>query len=99
MSKIFFGNRNLRDLEGFKTIKEPTYTLCASGSLKLFNYDPEMMDEPEFVRDLSISEALTIQGFPDWYKFPPSTGKTIAIKLVGNAVAPPIAYMIMKGKK
>lgn len=90
------GNRKLKELEGFKTIEEPTYTLCASGALKLFNYDDQTMDKPEFVRDLDIREGLTIQGFPDWYKFPSGMGKTIEYKLVGNAVAPPMAYLIME---
>jgi len=89
------GNRKLRDLEGFKSLEEPTYTLCASGALKLFKYiDSET--KPEFVRDLTVAESLVIQGFPSWYGFPEDMAKTIEVKLVGNSVSPPIAFLIMK---
>lgn len=86
-------NRKITGLEGFKTIHEPTYTLCATGPLKLFRSRED--GTPVNVRNLTIRESLTIQGFPTDYIFPPDMSKTSAFKQIGNAVSPPIAYLIM----
>lgn len=86
-------NRKITGLEGFKTIHEPTYTLCAAGPLKLYK---NTTTGPQKVRDLTIEECLAIQGFPKEYKFPPGMSKTSIYKQIGNAVSPPIAYLIMK---
>lgn len=83
------GNIPNEGMQGFKSINEPTFTLCAAGPLGL--YDKNLQK----VRDITIREALKIQGFPDEYQIPEDIKKTNAYKLVGNAVAPPIAYMIM----
>lgn len=91
---VHLGNRKLRDLEGFKSIEEPTYTLCAAGPLKLYDYQHGGV--PQFIRDLTIRECLTVQGFPTSYDFPPSMPKTTVYKLIGNAVSPPMAFLITK---
>lgn len=92
---VHLGNRKLGALEDFKSIEEPTYTLCAGGTPRLFYYNESTMDKPEFVRALTVEECLTIQGFPKSYKFPDDMSKTTIRKLIGNAVSPPIAYLIM----
>lgn len=91
---IHIGNRKLQLLEGYKTIEEPTYTLCAAGPLKLFFYD-DTVEAPSFVRNLTVEECLGVQGFPKTFKFPDTVPKTTIYKLIGNAVSPPIAYLIM----
>lgn len=85
-------NRKITGLEGFKTIHEPTYTLCAAGPLKLYKNTNR---GPLKVRDLTIEECLVIQGFPTGYRFPPTMSKTSIYKQIGNAVSPPMAYLIM----
>lgn len=92
-----FYNRKIKGLEGFKTIYEPTYTLCAAGPLKLYNMGAD--GEPNKVRDLTIAECLVIQGFPRNYRFPKGMSKTSIFKQIGNAVSPPIAYLIMIQQK
>lgn len=88
-------NRKIIGLEGFKSIHEPTYTLCAAGPLKL--YRTNKYGIPENIRNLTIEECLTIQGFPKFpknYIFPTDMSKTSIFKQIGNAVSPPIAYLI-----
>ena len=87
-------NRKIMGMEGFKTIYEPTYTLCAAGPLKLYRTGPDGI--PQQVRDLTIEECLTIQGFPPDFSFPPDMGKTSIFKQIGNAVSPPIAFLVMQ---
>lgn len=86
-------NRKITGLEGFKSIHEPTYTLCAAGPLKLYRINQN--GDAQKVRDLTIEECLTIQGFPPKYHFPQNISKTSIFKQIGNAVSPPIAYLIM----
>ncbi len=86
---VHLGNIPNVGLQGFRSIDEPTFTLCAAGPLGLYN------DKLQKIRDININEALTIQGFPSWYTIPDEIGKGDSFKLVGNAVAPPIAYLIM----
>jgi hypothetical protein len=86
------GNRKLVGLEGFKTINEPTYTVCAAGPLKLFRYTDNV---PTFVRDLTPEEHLVIQGFPPDYVIPTHLSKGARYKVIGNAVSPAIALLIM----
>lgn len=86
---VHLGNAPNVGLQGFRTIDEPTFTLCASGPLGF--YDKNL----DKIRDITIREGLQIQGFPDWYSIPEELGKGDSFKLVGNAVAPPIAFLIM----
>jgi site-specific DNA-cytosine methylase len=51
------------------------------------------------IRQISVREALTIQGFPKSYELPENLIKKDSYRLVGNSVAPPIAYLIMKSLK
>jgi site-specific DNA-cytosine methylase len=87
---VHLGNVPNVGLQGFRTIDEPTFTLCAAGPLGLYDAHQNK------IRSITIDEALRIQGFPSWYKIPEELGKGDGFKLVGNAVAPPIAYLIMK---
>ena len=87
------GNRKIQGYEGFKTIYEPTYTVCAAGPLKLY---VDTKQGPVYVRDLTVEEHLLIQGFPDTYNLPRTISKGDQFTLVGNAVAPPVAFLIMK---
>lgn len=90
-------NRKIIGLEGFKTIDEPTYTLCAAGPLNLYRSNKN--GTPIHVRSLTIEECLVVQGFPEGYRFPTDMSKTSIFKQIGNAVSPPIAYLIMLNLK
>lgn len=84
------GNVKLQGLEGFRTINEPAYTLCAIGPLGL--YDKSL----NRVRSITVKEALTIQGFPKEFEIPTNIKNKDAFRLIGNSVSPPIAYMLLK---
>lgn len=86
---VHLGNIKNKGLQGFRPTDVPTFTLCATGPLGLFDADLNK------VREITIREALRIQGFPTTYTIPDDMGKGDSYKLVGNAVAPPIAYLIM----
>ena len=86
------GNRALRGYEGFRSISEPTYTVCATGPLRLFQ---STSAGPQAVRSLTIQEHLIIQGFPDDYEIPEGISKGDSFTLVGNAVSPQMAYLLM----
>ena len=53
---------------------------------------PRYFLHPDEDRGFSVREAARIQGFPDAYKFPSSD--SIAFRLIGNAVPPPMANAI-----
>lgn len=87
---IHVGNIKLSGLEGFKTIDEPSYTLCAIGPLGLYDFRLNR------VRSITIREAMIIQGFPNNYKIPDTITNKDAYSLIGNSVSPPIAYFMLK---
>lgn len=87
---VHIGNIKNTGLQGFKSIDEPTFTLCAAGPLGL--YDKQLNK----IRSISIREALMIQGFPQDYEIPDSISKTVAYKVIGNSVSPAISYLIME---
>jgi site-specific DNA-cytosine methylase len=80
-------------MKGFRSIDEPTYTLCAIGPLGL--YDSEL----NRVRSITINEAMIIQGFPDSYKIPDIITNKDAYRLIGNSISPPISYLMLRDKK
>lgn len=45
-------------------------------------------------RRLTVREALRIQSFPDWWRFPDSVSTSKKYKLVGEAVPPLLAYKL-----
>lgn len=53
---------------------------------------PRYFLHPDEDRGFTVREAARIQGFPDAYKFPSSD--SIAFRLIGNAVPPPMANAI-----
>jgi DNA (cytosine-5)-methyltransferase 1 len=59
--------------------------------------DGLMYVHPTQRRSLTVREAARIQTFPDWFSFPES--KTIAYRLVGNAVPPQLGEAIGRGVK
>jgi site-specific DNA-cytosine methylase len=44
---------------------------------------------------LSLEQLMKMQGLPRSYKFPVGTSATSKLKLVGNAVCPPIAKSLL----
>jgi len=48
---------------------------------------------PEQDRGITLREALRLQSFPDWWRFPP-VGNNERFRLVGEAVPPVLAYRI-----
>jgi DNA (cytosine-5)-methyltransferase 1 len=46
-------------------------------------------------RRITVREALRIQSFPDWWRFPESISKSKKYKLVGEAVPPILAYKLV----
>lgn len=87
---VHVGNVKNTGLQGFKSIDEPTFTLCAAGPLGLFD------NQLKKIRSITLREALKIQGFPDSFSFPDDIPKTVAYKLVGNSVCPVISFLILK---
>ena len=59
--------------------------------------DGLMYVHPTQRRSLTVREAARIQTFPDWFVFPES--KTIAYRLVGNAVPAQLGYAVGRGLK
>jgi DNA (cytosine-5)-methyltransferase 1 len=57
--------------------------------------DGLMYVHPTQRRSLTVREAARIQTFPDWFVFPES--KTIAYRLVGNAVPAQLGYAVGRG--
>ena len=83
------GNVKISGMQSMRDINRPTYTLCASAPMGLYDADLNR------VRTMTIREALVIQGFPIGYYIPEYMARQIAFKLVGNAVSPAVAQMIM----
>lgn len=59
--------------------------------------DGLMFIHPTQRRSLTVREAARVQSFPDWFAFPES--RTIAFRLVGNAVPPLLGEAIGRGLK
>lgn len=59
--------------------------------------DGLMFIHPTQRRSLTVREAARIQSFPDWFAFP--VERTIAFRLVGNAVPPLLGEVIGRGLK
>ncbi|MDA8119610.1 MAG: DNA cytosine methyltransferase [Gammaproteobacteria bacterium] len=59
--------------------------------------DGLMFIHPTQRRSLTVREAARVQSFPDWFLFPES--RTIAFRLVGNAVPPLLGEAIGRGLK
>ncbi|WP_405023623.1 DNA cytosine methyltransferase [Metallosphaera sp.] len=47
-------------------------------------------------RRLTVREALRVQSFPDWWRFPQDVSITAKFKLIGEAVPPILAYKIAR---
>lgn len=59
--------------------------------------DGLMFIHPTQRRSLTVREAARVQSFPDWFSFPHQ--RTIAFRLVGNAVPPLLGEAIGRGLK
>ena len=88
---VHIGNVKNTGRQGFRSIYEPTYTLCATGPLQF--YDESLTK----IRAITHREALQIQGFPDSYKIPEKMPSTHIYKMIGNAVSPIISKLINGG--
>jgi len=69
----------------------PTITTLAN------SFGAGRFGHPDQDRSITPREAALLQGFPDGYRFAPSTGKmsmSAITRMVGNAVPPPIARAI-----
>jgi site-specific DNA-cytosine methylase len=49
------------------------------------------------IRSLTITESLTLQGFPDGFDLTAAPLKGDRWIMVGNAVCPPVAEAVMRG--
>ena len=54
-----------------------------------FNPSKGRFLHPEEDRAITMREAALLQGFPNTYKFPARSGKTIVATMIGNALPPP----------
>ena len=81
MSDVFGGNCN----------KEVGYTLRVGGRGSKItdrrNWDAYRVNVK--IVQLGFKEGLKMQGFPEWFEFPPTLSETQAVKQLGNSVAVP----------
>ncbi|MHB1952620.1 MAG: DNA cytosine methyltransferase [Sulfobacillus sp.] len=87
------GNRQLIGLEGLKSLDVPTFTLCASGPLQLYRVSNNTAQK---IRNLTVDECLTIQGFPSGFRFPGGVPDGTRYKLIGNSVCPLLSYLLIR---
>lgn len=59
--------------------------------------DGLMYIHPTQRRSLTVREAARIQSFPDWFELPKA--RTIAFRLIGNAVPPLLGFAVGRGLK
>jgi DNA (cytosine-5)-methyltransferase 1 len=82
--------RTLEEVLGGRCDRQVAYTVLASGRGKPVgakrNWDGYLVDGRE--HRLSIDQVRQLQGFPDGFWLPPT--ESTAMRLLGNAVAPPV---------
>jgi len=80
----------------FRSIDNPSYTLCAqSKTIQLFR-KTERERKPHFIRNLTVAEHLRIQSFPPSWKFPDDVPVGTRFKMIGNSVCPLIAFLLIR---
>lgn len=88
----------MSDIFNGKCDKEIGYTLRVGGRGSKItdrrNWDSYRVDG-KVVR-LSSKEGLRMQGFPDWFEFPPALSESFAMKQLGNSVAVPAIQAVAK---
>ncbi|WP_217638566.1 DNA cytosine methyltransferase [Rhodanobacter glycinis] len=86
------------DRENFKDryTKQHRNRLCSTIVAHL-SKDGLMFIHPTQRRSLTVREAARIQSFPDWFTFPKA--RTVAYRLIGNAVPPLLGKAIGRGLK
>lgn len=86
------------DRENFKDryTKQHRNRLCSTIVAHL-SKDGLMFIHPTQRRSLTVREAARIQSFPDWFNFPKA--RTVAYRLIGNAVPPLLGGAIGAGLK
>ena len=81
----------LSDIFNGKCDKEIGYTLRVGGRGSKItdrrNWDAYRVDGK--IVQLGPKEGLKMQGFPDWFEFPPTLSSVQAMKQLGNSVAVP----------
>ncbi len=81
----------MSDIFGGKCNKEIGYTLRVGGRGSKItdrrNWDAYRVNGK--IVQLSPKEGLKMQGFPDWFEFPPNLSGVQAMKQLGNSVAIP----------
>ncbi len=81
----------MSDIFGGKCDKEIGYTLRVGGRGSKItdrrNWDAYRVDGK--IVQLGTKEGLKMQGFPDWFEFPPTLSGVQAMKQLGNSVAVP----------
>ena len=88
----------LSDIFNGKCDKEIGYTLRVGGRGSKItdrrNWDAYRVDGK--IVQLGPKEGLKMQGFPDWFEFPPTLSSVQAMKQLGNSVAVPAIQAVAK---
>ncbi len=92
-NRKYIGKRKVIGTDGTRLLTVPTFTVCASGPLKLVRIAKRGRVDP--VRPLTPWECSRLMGFSPRYNFKNTTKKD-AYRMIGNAVCPPIAKALMQ---
>jgi len=85
---VHIKNRPLTKIEGLRPLTDATFTLCASGPLRLTDI------EGNIIRALTPEEQMKLQGFTREYYWPSGTRLSQKYRMIGNSVSPMISFAI-----
>lgn len=79
----------------WRKLDQPMWTIDTKARLVFHKtYNPENLEKLR-IRRMTAEDAAALQAFPEWYKF--RGGKTTKIRMIGNAVPPPVGKSFFEG--